>query len=101
VVSSGLPVPLCDVASFDVVDEAISELAGRRGLWIGDDAVLIHLLVSVIAQVERCLPEAIATALMNGYGWDDIAQLVGSSPDEVRLRFDPELLVGDGEVAAG
>jgi hypothetical protein len=100
-VTGGLPVPLCDVASFDVVDEAISELAGRRGLWIGDDAVLIHLLASVIAQAERCLPEAIATALVNGYGWDDIAQLLGSSLAEVRLRFDPESLVGDGRWPRG
>ena len=96
VVVSSQPVPLCDVDSFDVVDEAISELAGRRGLWIGDDAVLIHLLASLIAQAERCLPEAVAIARANGYGWDDVAQLLGTSPDEVRLRFDPQSPVADG-----
>jgi hypothetical protein len=96
-VTRSLPVPLCDAASFDVVDEAISELAGRRGLWIGDDAVLIHLLASVIAQAERCLPEVVATVLMNGYGWEDIARLLGSSPDEVRLRFDSESPVVEGK----
>jgi hypothetical protein len=96
VVVSSEPAPLCDVDSFDVIDEAISELAGRRGLWIGDDAVLVHLLASLIAQAERCLPEAIATALMNGYGWDDIARLLGTSSDEARLRFDPQSSVGEG-----
>jgi hypothetical protein len=96
VVTSSLPAPLSDDDSFDVVDEAISELAGRRGLWIGDDAVLIHLLASLIAQAERCLPEAVAIVRANGYGWDDVAQLLGSSADEVRLRFDPQSPVVDG-----
>ncbi|MGC1734317.1 MAG: hypothetical protein WA731_16950 [Pseudonocardiaceae bacterium] len=93
---SSLPVPLSDEDSFDVVDAAISELAGRRGLWIGDDVVLIHLLASLIAQAERCLPEAVASALVNGYGWDDVAQLLGTSSDEVRSRFDPQSPVVDG-----
>ena len=30
------------------------------------------------------------------YGWEDIARLLGSSPDEVRLRFDSESPVGEG-----
>lgn len=94
--SSSLPAPLSDDDSFDVVDEAISELAGRCGLWIGDDAVLIHLLASLIAQAERCLPEAVLIARANGYGWDVIAQLLGTSPDEARLRFDPQSPVADG-----
>jgi hypothetical protein len=87
---------LSDDDSFDVVDEAISELAGRRGLWIGDDAVLIHLLASLIAQAERCLPEAVLIARANGCGWDVIAQLLGTSPDEALLRFDPQSRVADG-----
>ena len=98
---SSLPVPLSDEDSFDVVDAAISELAGRRGLWIGDDVVLIHLLASLIAQAERCLPEAVASALVNGYGWDDVAQLLGTSSDEVRLRFDPQSPGRGREMAAG
>lgn len=89
-------VPRTDGDGFAVVDDAITALAARRRLWIGDDAVLIHLLASLIAQAERCLPEAVAIAVMNGASWTDIARLLGTSPDEARLRFHPDSPVADG-----
>ena len=50
------PAPRSDDDPFDVIDDAMSALAERRGLWIGDDHVVIHLLASLIDQAERCLP---------------------------------------------
>jgi hypothetical protein len=90
------PAPRSDDDTFDVIDDALTALADRRGLWIGDDHVSIHLLASLIDQAERCLPEAVYLARANGTGWDDIARLLGTSPHEAWLRFDPDSPIADG-----
>jgi hypothetical protein len=89
------PAPHSDEHTFDLIDDAIAALAQRRGLWIGDDHVLIHLLASLIDQAQRCLPEAVTTARANGTSWNDIAQLLGTSPHQAHLRFDPESPIAD------
>jgi hypothetical protein len=33
---------------------------------------------------------------LNGHTWHDIAQALATSPDEARLRFDPDSPVADG-----
>lgn len=88
--------PRSDEDTHDVIDDALTALAARRGLWIGDDHVVIHLLASLIDQAERWLPEFVTIARANGSSWDDIAQLLGTSPDEARLRFDPDSPIADG-----
>jgi hypothetical protein len=50
---------------------------------------VIHLLVSLISQAERCLPELVTTARANGHTWDELAVLLGTSPPETQLRFAP------------
>lgn len=83
------PDPHSDSDTFEVLDEALSELADRRRAWLGDDTVVIGLLVSLIDQAERFLPELVTTARANGHSWDELAVLLRTSPDEARLRFDP------------
>jgi len=90
------PAPQSDDDTFDIIDDALTALAERRGLWIGDDHVLIHLLASLIEQAERCLPEAVHNAHTNGTSWNDIARLLGTSPHEARLRFHPDSPIADG-----
>jgi hypothetical protein len=90
------PSPRADSDTFEVLDEALTELADRRCAWLGDDTVVIHLLVSLINQAERFLPELITTARANGHTWNDLAVLLGTSPDEARLRFDPDSPIADG-----
>jgi hypothetical protein len=90
------PAPRSDEDTFGLIDHALTALATRRGLWIGDDHVLIHLLTSLIEQAQRCLPEAVYTAHANGTSWNELAQLLGTSPDEARLRFDPDSPIADG-----
>ncbi len=85
-----------DDDTFAVLDDAISALAQRKGLWIGDDLVLIHLLDALITQAERCLPEAVHSARANGAGWDDIAALLATSPHEAWLRFAADSPIADG-----
>jgi len=88
------PQPLVDDDTYEVVDDAITELARRRGLWMSDANVL-HLLASLIAQAERCLPEAVTVA-RDELSWHDIARLIGTNPVEAQLRFDPASPVADG-----
>ena len=90
------PAPRTDSDTFEVVDQALSELADRRHAWLGDDTVVIGLLVSLIHQAERFLPELVTTARLNGHSWDDLAIPLATSPDEARLRFDPDSPIADG-----
>ena len=90
------PPPCTGDDTSEVIDHAVSALAERRGLWLGTDTTVIHLLASLMAQVERELPLAVAAARDEGCSWDDIAQLLGTSAHEAQLRFDPESPVADG-----
>ena len=89
------PAPASDDDTFTVIDQALSTLAEHRHLPIGDDHALIHLLASLIDQAQRCLPEAVTNARMNGAGWDQIAQLLGTSAHEAHIRFDPDSPIAD------
>jgi hypothetical protein len=93
---TGHPAPRSDDDTFDLIDDALTALATHRGLSICDDHVFIHLLASLIEQAERWLPEAVYNARANGSSWNEIAQLLGTSPHEARLRFDPDSPIADG-----
>jgi hypothetical protein len=84
-----------DDDTFDVVDDAIAVLGLRRGLWMGDERVMIHLVASVIEQAERFLPHLVAEARSDGASWEDVARLLGTCPGLARLRFDPDSPVAD------
>ena len=81
--------------TYDLIDDALAALAERRGAWLGDDLTTITLLASLIDQAERCLPERVTNARLNGHTWHEIARALATSPDEARLRFDPESPVAD------
>ena len=53
------------------------------------DPNIIHLLASLIAQAERCLPLAVAEARGMERPWVEIAELLGTTEDAARARFDP------------
>ena len=80
----------------DLIDDAVTALAQRRGAWLGDDLTVMALIVSLIDQAERCLPELVTNARLNGHTWNEIAQALATSPDEARLRFDPQSPIADG-----
>jgi hypothetical protein len=56
----------------------------------------ITLTASLIDQAERFLPELVTSARPDGHTWRDIAQALATSPDEARLRLDPDSPVADG-----
>ena len=90
------PGPITDDNTFNIIDDALTALAERRSAWLGDDMVMIHLLASLIAQAERCLPQAVTDARANGHTWHDVAVLLATSPHEAQLRFDPASPTADG-----
>ena len=52
-----LPAPATGHDSLQVLDEAIDQLARlRTPYWLGDSAVRLHALASLIAQAEQLLP---------------------------------------------
>ncbi|MGH3371990.1 MAG: hypothetical protein ACRDPR_18555 [Nocardioidaceae bacterium] len=89
------PGPRSDADTYAVLDDAITALAQRRGAWLGDDTAVIHLLASLIDQAHRWLPELVHNTRANGSSWNDIADLLATSPDEARLRFDPDSPIAD------
>lgn len=89
------PGPHSDSDTFDLIDDALATLAERRGAWLGDNLTAITLLASLIDQAERCLPELVTNARLNGHTWEQIAQALATSPGEAHLRFDPESPIAD------
>jgi hypothetical protein len=87
--------PRTDDDTYDVLDDALTALAQRRGLSL-DERTTIHLLASLIDQALRALPHEVDTARANGTSWNDIAILIGTSTEEARLRFDPDSPIADG-----
>jgi hypothetical protein len=92
---TALPGPLSDDDTFDIIDDALFELATRRNVWLGDELAMISLLTDLVDQAERCLTEPVAIARANGHSWTEIAQLLATSPEQAQLRFDPESPVTD------
>lgn len=89
------PGPHSDDDTFDIIDNALLELATRRHTWLGDELAMISLLTDLIDQAERCLTEPITIARANGHSWTEIAQLLATSPEQAQLRFDPESPITD------
>jgi hypothetical protein len=90
-----IPGPHSDDDTFDIIDDALLELATRRAAWLGDDLTAINLLASLINQAERCLPHLVDQARDNGHSWAEIAHTLETSPEQAQLRFDPESPVAD------
>jgi hypothetical protein len=91
----GRPGPSSRDDTHDLIDDALAELARRRGAWLGDDITAITLIASLIDQAERFLPEMVTNARLNGHTWDEIAHAIGTSPEEAHLLFDPDSPVAD------
>jgi hypothetical protein len=94
--SNSNPSPRSGDDTFDLIDDALTTLAQRRGLWLGDDLIAIALIASIIEQAEQCLPQLVHDARANGHTWHEIAHALGTSPDNAQLRFDPESPIADG-----
>jgi hypothetical protein len=63
------------------------------GCWV---AYVVAPAARQRVECARFLPELVTSARLNGHTWHDIAQALATSPDEARLRFDPDSPVADG-----
>jgi hypothetical protein len=85
-----MPAPVVDDLSATVLDEAIDALAAlRTPYWLGDSAVRLHALASLLAQAQALLPEAVTQARDQDLTWDQIGQLLGLTGSAAARRYQP------------
>jgi hypothetical protein len=83
-----LPAPLLDEFSASVVTEAVDTLAAlRTPYWLGDSAVGLHALASLIAQAHTMIPDAVHAARDQGRTWAEIGQLLNLTPAAAARRY--------------
>jgi hypothetical protein len=71
----------------DLVEESLVVLAQRRAAWLGDDRAAIRLLANLADKTAESLAQRIDAARSAGLSWEEIADALGVTPTEVRLRF--------------
>ena len=81
--------------TWDLIENALRELAGRRGGWLGDPLTAITMLASLIDQAGRMIPELAADARRKRASWADIATALGTSPEQAELQYCPRSPVRD------
>lgn len=84
------PAPRVDDDSAAVLNEAVDALAKlRTPYWLGDSAVRLHALASLLRQAEELLPQAVADGRDQGLTWKDNAHLLNTSPAAAARRYRP------------
>jgi len=83
-----LPAPLTGHDSRQVLSEAIDNLARLRTAYrLGDSAVRLHTLASLIAQAEQLLPQAVHDARDQELTWTQIGQLLNTTAATAARRY--------------
>jgi hypothetical protein len=83
-----LPAPRTDNDSLDVLSQAIDDLARRRTpYWLGDSAVRLHVLASLIAQARQLLPRAVHDARDQELTWTQIGELLDTTAATAGRRY--------------
>jgi hypothetical protein len=83
-----LPAPATGHDSLQALDEAIDQLAQlRTPYWLGDSAVRLHALASLIAQAEQLLPQAVHDARDQQLTWAQIGELIGTTAATAARRY--------------
>jgi hypothetical protein len=83
-----LPAPRTAADSAAVLAEAVDALAApRTPYWLGDTAVGLHALASLIAQAQQMIPAVVSQARDQGRTWAQIGQLLNLSPATAARRY--------------
>jgi hypothetical protein len=83
-----LPAPVTGDDSLAVLTNAIDSLARlRTAYWLGDTAVHLHALTSLIAQAQQLLPQAVHHARDQELTWAQIGELLGTTPPTAARRY--------------
>jgi hypothetical protein len=82
------PTPRTGDDSLAVLNQAIDDLARlRTAYWLGDSAVRLHALASLIAQAQQLLPEAVHDARDQELTWTQIGELLGTTATTAARRY--------------
>jgi hypothetical protein len=83
-----LPAPATGNDSLQVLTDAVDSLARQRTpYWLGDSAVHLHALASLITQAEQLLPQAVHDARDQELSWTQIGELLNISPAAAARRY--------------
>jgi hypothetical protein len=83
-----LPTPVTGDDSLQVLNDAIDSLARQRTpYWLGDSAVRLHALASLIAQAHQLLPQAVHDARDQELTWTQIGELLSTTPTTAARRY--------------
>jgi hypothetical protein len=83
-----LPAPRTDDDSLDVLSQAIDDLARRRTpYWLGDSAIRLHALASLIAQARQLLPQAVNDPRDQELTWTQIGELLNTNATTAARRY--------------
>ena len=83
-----LPAPAAGDDSLGVLNQAIDDLARlRTPYWLGDSAIRLHALASLITQADQLLPQAVHDARDQELTWTEIGELLGTTPATAARRY--------------
>ena len=83
-----LPAPATGEDSLQIITEAIDHLARlRTPYWLGDSAVRLHALTSLIAQAEQLLPDAVHDARDQEVTCSQIGELLNTTAATAARRY--------------
>jgi hypothetical protein len=82
--------PYTDAGTVAVIDRAVTTLVLLRApMWLGDPGPTISVLVSLAAEADSRLYDAVADAVGQGYSWDQVAFRLGTGVATARHRYGP------------
>ena len=83
-----LPAPRTGDDSPQVLSQAIDDLARQRtAYWLGDSAMHLHALASLIAQAGQLLPQAVHDARDQELTWAQIGELLNTTAATAARRY--------------
>ena len=83
-----LPAPTTGEDSLQVLTDAIDRLAQlRTAYWLGDSAVRLHALASLLTQAQQLLPQAVADTRDQELTWTQIGELLGTTATTAARRY--------------
>lgn len=84
----GTGIPYTDVDTAALIDEAVESLVLLRSpMHLGDAAATISALVSLIAEAEGQLADAVVDARDQDYPWDAIATRLTTTASTAQRRY--------------
>lgn len=89
------PSPRSGEDSYDIVDDALTALAERRGLWLGNNITAVALVTTLIQQAQQFLPTWCTTPSQRLQLATDRLR-AGSQPRRRPAAIRPRLTLAEG-----